>query len=66
MTTFCISLTQGIFAREFLNDNINFALKIKHFILQQIVDKSTALSDEQLLCMHRCFKKVITKIFRCL
>ena len=52
--------------REFPHDNIYCEPKIKTFIPQQIVDKSTALSNKQFLCMHLCFKIDITKIFRCL
>ena len=51
---------------EFPHDNINFMQKMKHFIPQQIVGKSTALSNKQFLSMHLRFKKVITKIFKCL
>ena len=36
---------------EFLHGNINSALEIKHFILQQIVDKSTAFV-KQTIVMH--------------
>ena len=51
--------------REFLHENISFTLEIKHFVPQQINDKSTALSNKWFLCMHLCFKNVITKIFKC-
>ena len=38
--------------RKFLHDNTNFKSKIKPFILQQIIDKSAALSSKQFSCMH--------------
>ena len=40
--------------------------EIKHFIIQQIVDRPTALSNKQFLYTHLCFKKVTAKIFVCL
>ena len=38
--------------REFPDENISLTLKIKYFIPQQIIDKSTALSSKQFLSMH--------------
>ena len=43
--------------REVPHDNINLLPETKHFILQQIVNKPTALSNKQFLCMHLCFTK---------
>ena len=40
--------------------NINSKLKINHFIPQQIVDESTALSSKPFWCMYLCFKKDLT------
>ena len=52
------------FHRKFSHDNINFLPETKHFIFQQVIDKSTALSSKHLF-LH-AFIKVITKIFKCL
>ena len=49
-----------------MTTNINSVEEIKHFTLQQLVDKFTALEDKQFLCMHLRFKKVIAKIINCL
>ena len=45
--------------REFRHDNTYSTLKIRHFIPQKIVDKSTTLSRKQFLCMELSFKNVL-------
>ena len=54
MTPSIYSFNTKNFSREFPHDNINSTLKIIHFILQQVVDKSTALSNKH---MDLYFKK---------
>ena len=54
------------FIGNFPMTNINSVQEIKHFILQQKVNKPIVLSNKQFLCMYLCFKKVITKVFKCL
>ena len=49
--------------REFPHYNINLQQKIKHFIPQKIVVKSTALSNKQYLRMHLCYMHMLN-VFR--
>ena len=44
-----------------ITNSINYVQKMKHYILQQIVDEYTALTNNFYACIH-VLKKVIAKI----
>ena len=46
-------------------NSINPEQRMKHYILQQIVDEYAALTNNFYTCIF-CFKKNIVKIFECL